>query len=238
MTLRHWFLGFIAPTLLTGCITSSPWEHGSTALAKATRMEACPNGLLDNAEDGDNQIVKVGGRDGYWFSFADALGTTIDPKGQFVMAQAGPPGSKHAARVKGTLAKSGDSLYAGLGFAFTNPKSPFDISKAKGFRFWAKGPGRIRFKAPDVNTAPEGDRCSDCYNDFGVDIYLQPDWQRYTVPFDKMTQQPGWGDRAPALEVKSVIAIQWQFSTPGADYDIWVDNIELVGCDAPGATAK
>jgi hypothetical protein len=45
-----------------------------------------------------------------------------------------------------------------------------------------------------------------------------------------MSQQPGWGDRAPALDTKGTMVVQWQFYTPGRDYDIWIDNIELVGC--------
>jgi endoglucanase len=185
---------------------------------------------LDDGEDNDNQIKKLGGRDGYWFSFADTWGTTIEPKGQFSFAPGGANGTKLAAHIKGRTASSGESIYAGMGFAFTNPKTPYNAGEAKGIRFWAKGPGRIRFKTPDVNTAPEGDRCTDCYNDFGVDIVLQNEWMRYTVPFDKLAQQPGWGDRAPEVSKDKLFAIQWQFSKPGTDYDIWIDEIEFVGC--------
>src|SRR5262245_48551196 len=76
------------------CITSAPWEYGSTAEIRKTVLGACPNGLLDDAEDGDGQIVKVGGRDGYWFTFVDEWGSTIEPKGEFKMSPGGPPGSK------------------------------------------------------------------------------------------------------------------------------------------------
>ena len=71
-----------------------------------------------------------------------------------------------------------------------NPKGKYDASKYKGISFWAKGPGKVRFKTPDVNTAPEGDKCSDCYNDFGVDLYIAEQWQRYTIPFDRMPSSP------------------------------------------------
>ncbi|MBN2195079.1 MAG: hypothetical protein JW751_19840 [Polyangiaceae bacterium] len=82
-----------------------------------------------------------------------------------------------------------------------------------------------------MNTAPEGDRCTDCYDDFGGDLFLQEGWNRYTVPFDDMVQQPGWGDRAPEVERTKLIAVQWQYNTAGADYEIWVDDVELVGCE-------
>ena len=53
---------------------------------------------------------------------------------------------------------------------------------------------------------------------------------RYTVPFNQMSQQPGWGDRAPKLSTKELFGVDWQLSKPGAEYDLWVDDVELVGC--------
>jgi endoglucanase len=227
-----WVLSSAIVPVFVGCITSPVWKYGDTKIAKETEMSSCLNGLLDDAEDGNTQVAIADGRDGYWFAFVDTWGSVMEPKNKFVMAKGGFPEGKSqfAANVKGKLAEAGDSVYAGFGFAFTNPKTPFDISKAKGIRFWAKGPGKIRFKIPDRNTDPVGDRCTDCYNDFGVDIYLQDTWMRYTVPFDAMTQHPGWGDRAPSVDADGAFAVQWQYDTPGGAYDIWVDQIELVGC--------
>ena len=224
----------IVPVLASalGCITSPPGTFGITADAKKEKLKQCPGGLIDDLEDGDTQIIKKEGREGYWFTFADTEGSTIKPKGNFEAGAGGAtPGSKRAAHIQGKVAASGKSLYVGVGFAFLNPKGKYDASKYKGISFWAKGPGKVRFKTPDVNTAPEGDKCSDCYNDFGVDLYIAEQWQRYTIPFDRMAQQPNWGDRAPEVSKNALFAVQWQFSTPGADYDIWVDDIELVGCE-------
>ncbi len=226
---KYVIIGLIG--FLPGCITSPTYEYGPTAEAKKTSMPACKNGLLDDLEDGDGQVIKQEGRDGYWFTFADTEGSTIEPRGEYKPAPGGANGSKFAGHASGKMAPKGVSLYAGVGFAITNPKSPYDFKNAKGVQFWAKGPGRVRFKTPDVNTSPEGDRCSDCYNDFGVDITLQDSWQRYTVPFEKMAQQPGWGDRAPAVDSHHVFAVQWQFSTADAAYDLWFDDVTLVGCE-------
>ncbi len=217
--------------LVPGCITSPTYEYGPTAEAKKTTMPACRDGLLDDLEDGDGQAAKINGRDGYWFTFVDQDGSTIEPRGEYKPSPGGANGSKFAGHAWGTMTPKSNSPYAGVGFALTNPKTPYDFKTAKGIQFWAKGPGRVRFKTPDVNTTPEGDRCSDCYNDFGVDITLQDSWQRYTVPFEKMAQQPGWGDRAPSVDSHHVFAVQWQFSTLGATYDIWFDDIVLVGCE-------
>lgn len=219
----------------SGCITGAAADTSSRL--KASRLKTCSGGLLDDLEDGDSQVAKLSERDGYWFTFADNVGSTITPKGQFQTAPGGRPGepaSKHHVNIRGVLAESGDSIYVGTGFAFTNPKTPSDVSQAQGIRFWAKGPGQVRFKTPDINTDPSGDRCSDCYNDFGVDIALSERWERYTVPFDALQQLPGWGDRAPHVASGALFAVQWQVSQPGASFDISIDDVELVGCDVSG----
>ncbi|HEX9620327.1 MAG TPA: hypothetical protein VF989_09340 [Polyangiaceae bacterium] len=216
----------------SGCITSPTWDYGKTAEAKESSLGPCPNGMIDDGEDGDSQIIKVDERDGYWFTSVDEVGSEIQPKGDFKMAEGGPEGSKHAARATGKTAATGQSIYVVLGFGLTSSKVPYDARPAKGVRFWAKGPARIRLKVPDVNTAPEGDRCSDCYNDFGVDLDLSDRWERYTIPFDKMGQSPGWGDRAPRINEDQLFAIQFLFGSPDKEFEYWVDNIEFVGCEA------
>jgi endoglucanase len=228
MLRSKWLILLAGSIAACGCIAGSP--GGAAAGSRKVSLAPCLNGMLDDAEDNNNQIIKQGERNGYWFTFADTFGTTVTPQGEFKMTPGGGPGSKYAAHIHGKTAKSGESLYVGAGFALANPKTPFDLSQARGISFWAKGPGKIRFKTPDINTAPEGDRCKDCYNDFGVDLYIPAEWTRFTVPFDQMSQQPGWGDRAPEVSKNGLFAIQWQFSTPNTEYDFWFDNIELAGC--------
>ncbi len=193
-------------------------------------LEVCPQGTLDDAEDGDSQIVKQGDRDGYWFTYADKSGSTVQPGADFKPSRGGPPGSKFAAHMHGHTVAANQSPFAGIGFSLTNPRSEFDLSHAKGISFWAKGPGRVRLKLPDVNTAPEGGHCSKCYNDFGKDFDLTPRWERYVALFSQLRQEPNWGDRVPELATDSVFAVEWQWSKPDSEFDVWVDNVELVGC--------
>ena len=216
--------------LMPACITSPTGAYLNADEAAAMKLKSCPAGLIDDGEDDNSQVMKVEGRDGYWFTFKDTEGTTVEPSGEFQMSQGGPPGSNYAARMTGNVASAGKSLYVGMGFNLKDPQIPYDASKYQGVSFWGKGPGIIRFKTPDVNTHPAGDRCSDCYNDFGVEIYLSEKWTRYTVPFEKMKQQPGWGDPAPEVAKDALFAVQWQYSKPGADFDIMIDNVEFVGC--------
>jgi hypothetical protein len=62
-------------------------------------------------------------------------------------------------------------------------------------------------------------------------IELAPQWARYAVLFNQMGQEPAWGDRAQELSTNAIFAVEWQWSTPGSEFDIWVDNVELVGCE-------
>jgi endoglucanase len=222
-----------AGSLTSGCITSGPGEYGVSAEVRDLDYKLCPDGLIDDGEDNDSQINTIGERGGYWYSNKDEYGSTIEPVGDFKMAEGGAEGSKYAARMKGTMAAGGPNIYpyVSIGFNLSNPKAPYDVGKAQGIQFWAKGSGKVRFKTPDVMTDPAGEICTNCYNDFGVDIFFDDDWQRYTVPFAKMEQQPGWGDRAPRVAKDRLFAVAWQFGTASKDYDIWVDNIALVGCD-------
>jgi hypothetical protein len=223
--------GQLAALLLTvsGCITSPTGAYLNAEEAKTVQYQPCPNGMIEDLEDGNVQIKKLEGRGDYWFTSVDAEGTAINAKDEIPEA-GGPQASKFAAHMRGKLASSGPSVYAVMGFNITESRRPYDASKAEAIRFWGKGPGVVRFKTPDINTAPAGDRCKDCYNDFGVDIYLSETWTRYTVPFAKLKQQPGWGDRAPSVAKDALFAIQWQVSKKGAPFDLWIDDVEFVGC--------
>ena len=61
-------------------------------------MNACPNGMLDDLEDGDEQTLKTDNRGGYWFTYVDKFGPTIEPK-KFKPEVGGPPGSKLSSEV-------------------------------------------------------------------------------------------------------------------------------------------
>jgi endoglucanase len=231
MIARVTLLG-IGASLLSGCITSPGWEHGTTPKAKELDVPPCgPLGIIEDGEDGDNRVLQREGRGGYWFSFVDSEGSSIEPpSGPFKM---GAPGhdSARGARMRGRMASSGKSIYAGIGFSLADPAGPYDASKYTGVTFWAKGPGRVRFEMPDVHTAPAGGICSDCYNDFGVVLALESVWKKYTIRFDWLAQRPNWGDPYPVLEPGQVIAMEWEFGAAGRDFDISIDDIAFI-CEA------
>lgn len=203
--------------------------------------QACPKdlGLIADGENNSNQIADIQNRGGYWYTFSDEEGSTVVPEtgkhgGTFQMTAGGANGSKFAAHMSGNVAQS-QNAYVGVGLNFVDPPGPYDAGKYKGITFWAKkGPGSAavaRLKVPDVNTVPEGKVCTQCFNDFGMDITLTDDWTQYTVPFTAMKQDKTWGSPHPdGIDPHTLYGIQFQFKEPGSKFDFWLDELEFTGC--------
>lgn len=223
-----------APTTTPTPSPNAEAKRAPLTTVKAVNAGMCPaTSLIDDAEDGDNRVLIADQRGGYWYTYADKIGSTISPSGSFKMESGGAEGSKYSARMNGKLGNGG-ILYAGMGFSFTEPKGPYDASCCKGLSFWAKksgtGTGSVRVKLGDANTAPEGGRCHDCYNDFGADLTLTDSWKKYELTFAELKQEFGWGESQPAIDAAHLYQTQWQVRDAGADFDISVDHIELTGC--------
>jgi endoglucanase len=231
-------LVFLLPYLglLEGCLTTPASETGGTKRARVLVPRDCgPNALIDDGEDGDNRILVRDDRGGYWFTSIDAAGSTMQPAGSFSMGSPGHAGSQHAAHMQGQMGTTGDSFWASIGFGFMDPQAPYDASRYSGITFWAKGPAHIRLKLPDAYTAPAGGHCQDCYNDFGIELALTAKWERYTIPFEALAQQPNWGDPRPQVASNELFGVQWQFGTPGRAFDIWIDDIAFF-CGTEGSS--
>jgi endoglucanase len=220
-----------------GCIPEGGAVLTGAAAANTPEGKPCPaDGVIDDGEDNNNQISLNKGRAGYWYTFADKAGTTITPSagGTYSMSRGGANGSSLAARASGKVG-GGQVVYGGVGFNFIDPKGSYNASAYKGISFWAKvGEGsatKVRLKVPDVNTDKDGKVCTDCFNDFGMDLDLTTTWTKYTVPFSAMTQMAGWGAPHPgSIDTTKLYGVQWQVNAPGATYDLWVDDIAFTGC--------
>ncbi|HVZ86645.1 MAG TPA: carbohydrate binding domain-containing protein, partial [Polyangia bacterium] len=109
-----------------------------------------------------------------------------------------------------------------------------DASKYAGIAFKAKvAPGTstsVRFNIGDINTHPNGNICTSCWNHFGKDLILTTEWKEYKIMFADARQQPDWGVPRPlSLTPSKLIEIDWQIG-PGRSYDIWVDDITFLDC--------
>jgi len=223
-------------TATSGCVMPGQKPVLGTSMA-ALAAPCGPEALIDDGEDNNNQGVVSEGRGGYWYTYMDETGSTIEPMagslgGVFMMSEGGANGSNFAMRMHGQLSSAAINFGA-MGVNFTDPKDLYDASMYSGVTFWAKkGPGGIdtvRVKFPSVQTDPEGGMCQKCYDDFGMDIKLSTSWKQYTILFSK-TRQLGWGDPKRRLDTTGLFAMHFQAQAPGAGFDLWVDDIAFVGC--------
>jgi endoglucanase len=218
-------------TLSSGCLT--PATQGAQG---AALKECGPTGQIDDFEDNNNQNTVVDNRGGYWYTFVDKAGSTVWPEageagGTFTPSEGGY-NSKYAGEVKGKIGTAA-IVFGALGMNFQDPKAAYDASKYEGVTFFAKrganSTGKVRLKVPDINTDKEGGICSECFNDFGADLNLTEQWQRFVLPFHDMKQMEGWGaPRKAHIDPTKLYGMQWQINVQGADYDIFIDNVGFI----------
>lgn len=223
--------------VLLGLLGACRVNPTSPDLENTAEGRACPpDAKIEDAEDGNNQVLVQDGRNGYIYTYSDPEGTMIDPPGggQFKMTPGGANGSQYALRMNGQLA-SASLVFAAMGMNFVDPKGPYDASKYQGISFFAKkGPGstsKVRVKVSDKNTDPDGGVCGACSNDFGMKLSLSEEWQRFIVPFSALRQESGWGNPRPrSVDPEAVFAVQFQVNEKGKPFDVWVDELAFTGC--------
>jgi len=208
---------------------------GGTAPIKRCRAtRPADDGSLDDFEDGNTQLTKSDGRDGYWFTAADPSGSTIE-----MQTQEPGAGSELAIHMSGKTASG--SAEAGqwgvqLGVNFKNEQGVlYDASKYAGISFKAKAaPGssrNVRFKIGDVNTHKDAGVCTTCWNHFGMDLKLTEGWKEYRIPFSTAEQEPGWGSPRPqSVTPAKLIGFNWSVG-PNQAFDMWFDDVTFLDCE-------
>ena len=78
----------------------------------------------------------------------------------------------------------------------------YNASKYAGIAFKAKvgspdSTRNVRLKIADVNTRKDAGICKTCWNHFGKDLAMTPEWKEYRVTFSGAAQAAGWGDPRP-----------------------------------------
>jgi hypothetical protein len=219
----------------TSCATASDCVAGDTCTAGVcTPPATCTAAIavVDDFEDGNNQLRLLDGRTGPLYTYKDTVGSTITPAAgaTFTPTAPGDVTPAFAAHVSGTLANT-TTVWAGFGMDFLTPKALYNGSKYTGISFYAKkgssgATGAVRVKVPDRNTDPVGAACTSCSNDFGSDLTLTTTWTKFAIPFSSMTQQAGWGAPRPThVDPTGIVAIQFQVTAQAAVYDIWIDDV-------------
>jgi endoglucanase len=225
--------------LATACDTGFSNPVSAAARVGSGPVPCTREAVIDDGEDGDNQVIRHDGRGGHLYTYSDGRGSLVTPPpgaegGRFAMVVGGANGSLYAARMYGA---TGDDrgAYAGLGFGLVDPPGTFDASNYEGIAFFARrGPdstNALRVNVPDVTTAVEGQLCSECFNDFGLTIELTEQWQEYRLPFSSMEQLPGWGSpRSDTITSARIFSVQFQVSGAEREFDIWIDDLSFMGC--------
>ncbi len=238
-------LGVTALALLgnAGCLRQAspgPQHEQQGCWSKAPLGTPDP-ALIDDAENGDSRIILQQGRGGYLYTFVDEDGSHINPHpvlkgGQFRASAGGAHGSQCALNFSGQLVP-GPEVFAGLGLDLTAPRAAYDASRYRGIAFVARHRAgtatRVRVLLPDTNTDPAGGSCAECYNHFGLDLDLGPEWQSYELPFERFQQMPGWGWPRPLrVESGQLLGVTFLVMDPGRKYDVWIDDLRFYG-EAP-----
>jgi len=234
--LARYQLGFWAAILtsalaLLSCAGSSP--------SNDTRAAACVTGvgdpsapLVDDFEDGDSELLRLGERSGSWYASNDGTGIQAPPpdatrlKSFLSSAPGSPLSPKYALRTVGWG-------FMGWGaFVSANLNAPsktlcsYDVSGLSGLQFLVKGSANLRVTIGTQATTPiaEGGQCrGDNCSDFGAAVAVTDDWTEVSVAFSDLTQ-PSWASPAPWTPAETVRLSFWV--EQGA-FDFWIDDVRL-----------
>jgi hypothetical protein len=197
-----------------------------------------PTLLIDDMEDGDGLIATVGIRNGGWWVSSDGTGTVTPPAEQAPVAErilGGRCNSKYAMRLTGSGFSEWGAVISAT-FRFTDDIQPYDASGYRGITFYARvGPDNnsvVHAQFQDSSSHLLGGACNpisgtpdECYNGFGADLSsISTEWQKFTLEFATLTQRPGWGYQADAVNPAAVYDLEWNLDA-NRTFDVWVDDI-------------
>lgn len=239
--------GPLAALLLTGCIgqsasqTKASGEEGPSAEEvaqanpnlKVCKTKPADDGLLDDFEDENTQLLTIAGRDGYWWKHKDEFGSKFDPDELTIVDHVEGDGFK-AIYATGETAAGQDAYGVLVGVNFAS-SGLYDATKYVGISFKAKvddgAQKKVRFKVADVNTHADAGVCTSCWNHFGKDLTLTSEWQEYVVLFAELKQAPHWGDpRPPAVDTEKLMALDWSIG-PSGKFGLWLDDVQFLVCE-------
>jgi hypothetical protein len=193
----------------------------SVCIGRASAAGAAP--LIDDFEDGDDAIVNLEQRSGFWrwAREIDAPGTA--PALLPVPRPQRTRGNELALHVKG-----GRLLDWGATVEFTFRPACYDASVYQGVAFLARGPGRIYVSPREVGVIPsaEGGSCErDCHNPHVIKIDLDGQWRTYQVRWSELRQR---GYDKPALDASRLHSLAFLIRPEDTPYDVWLDDVRFL----------
>jgi hypothetical protein len=208
-----------------------PPEGPAPTCANGTRPAA--DGLIDDFEAADGRPPALAGRNQSWWVSGDKSAKIVIPGTTFAAVDGGPPGSKKALHFAGTSAY--DDQWGAIVAVNFLPSGFYDASKYAGIAFKikaAKPNSNVRLKLSDAASHPDGGLCTkECWNSFGKELIVGPEWQSVTLMWTDLAQQPDWGVPRPALITPSKIRDAEWTVYPSPEFDFWVDDIHFIECN-------
>jgi hypothetical protein len=214
---------------------------GSAGMPAAGSGGAASTAQIDDFEDQDEFILRVGMRNGPWYVFSDA--TTTGTLGKLTIAPLTGadvrPSSTSTAALH--LTASGFTDWgAGVGADMVNQlakKAPYDVSAYRGVRFYAKiasgTAATIKVLLPNVFSDADGGKCidTDTKKRCGDHLFksvsgLKTTWDVYEVKFDEFTQQ-GFGLPQGLFDATGVYSVQFTLANK-LPVDVWLDDVTFV----------
>ncbi len=226
--------GSTAPTSGASSKAGDTNDAGGPGTAGSTGV--VPNLLLvDDLEDGDQNILELQGRSGAWYAANDGRGTQTPSAGVPLMPSLLEPArgtSTHGAHTFGGPFPIWGALVATAFASSGNNPVAYDVSSYQGLRFWVRSGGmypnaanKLRFNLRTPATIAGGG-CTVCNDHFGADIPLTSKWVQVEVPL-AMLQQRGYGRPSlPSPDLKHAMGIELVFGVD-VTFDLWIDDLEL-----------
>lgn len=200
---------------LTGIVTASPCPQNATGAGKQP--------LIDDFEDGDDEVLRIESRSGLWRWARDT-----DAPGSAPALLPIPRANASAANRMAMHVKGGRLLDWGAIVEFNFKPACYDASVYGGLRFQARGPGRVFISPREIGTIPtaEGGTCtSDCYNPHVKKIQLDRHWRTYQIEWREFEQR-GYG--RPAFDPHRIHSLAFLIRPEDTPYDVWFDDVSFI----------
>ncbi len=187
-------------------------------------------GLIDDLDDGDDELLAIEGRGGTWYAFDDGTGTASPMRDAFET-------SADAERASNVVHSSGEGFTdygGGVGFGLSGC---YDATEYSGMTFWAKADTAvlktIRFSVAttDTRAMDQGGTCegTGCGDNYGIALDLTDEWKLYEIKWSDMFQV-GWGQKFPfnTHNLRGVDFTAYSDEKPFG-WDFSVDDISFMG---------
>lgn len=231
----------VQPTLANAGTGATPTSAaGSGGSAGSALLDPCANvpegqlALIDDFEDGNQDAVPEPDREAYWFPLKDdesSTGTLVPEKVFLGGVPTGAHGSPKAAHITASgFTVWGAAFAANISHLKDDIRCPFNAAHFSGYRFYARGSGRIwvMLQVPEVIDEQYGGKCrpSDgdvCYDAHGIWITLTPDWKTYSFKWSDFKQR-GFGKQTP-FTPGAIMSLQFSFEKAELPVDFWLDDV-------------